>query len=130
MIWALLALLGIPIWLIVSLLIVVFRNRKIVRNSPEEFKFFERTDKGWSRRAGYARWVSDVVIFHNGPGLVRSDARQVLDVAVHDHVDDPPKKLDESAVEVVLTFAESDPKRFAVAKADLEMARGTKPSTA
>ena len=111
MIWALLALLGIPLWFIAAVLIGVFRNRKVVRGSPEVFKFFERTDKGWSRRAGYARWVSDVVIFHKGLGLIRSDAIQVLDVAIHDQVDDPPKKLGESAVEVVLTLADSDSRR-------------------
>ena len=54
MIWALLALLGIPIWFIAAVLVVAFRNRSSVRSSPDVFEFVERKGDGWARRPGYA----------------------------------------------------------------------------
>jgi hypothetical protein len=123
-IWATLALLGIPIWFIVVILLAVFRNRKMVRARPDVFRFVERNDDKWARGVGYARWVSDVVIIHKGPGLVGTDARQVLEVEVQEDVAEPPKKLDGGAVEVAWTFADSDPKRVAVAASDVQLARG------
>jgi hypothetical protein len=124
MIWATLAFLGIPIWFIAVILIAVFRNRKKVRARPDVFRFVERKDDGWERGVGYARWVSDVVIIHKGPGLVGTDARQVLSVEVNEDIAEPPKKLDGDALEVAWTFAESDPKRVAVARSDIQLARG------
>ncbi|MCH7789589.1 MAG: hypothetical protein IH940_09120, partial [Acidobacteria bacterium] len=52
MIWATLALLGIPIWFIAVILIAVFRNRKQVRSRPDVFRFAEGTDDGWARGVG------------------------------------------------------------------------------
>ena len=127
MIWALLALLGIPIWFIAAVLVVAFRNRSSVRSSPDVFEFVERKGDGWARRPGYARMVSDVVIVHVGLALIRTDARQVIDVEVQ-YLADPPAKLEPSATELTWTFADSNTKRVAVATADLDLARGPGPS--
>lgn len=54
MIWALLALLGIPIWLIGIVLLSVFRNRKKVKTNPEIFECAIVKDEGWKRGKGYA----------------------------------------------------------------------------
>ncbi len=62
MIWATLALLGIPIWLIAIVLVAAFRNRNKVRANPDVFEYKLKKDDGWKRKKGYARWVSDVLI--------------------------------------------------------------------
>ena len=123
MIWALLALLGIPLWFIATILGVVFLNRRQVTSSSDVFMFFERKGDGWKRRPGYARLVSDVVIVHHGPALVRSEARQVTDVEVCEQLDEAPKKLGEQAIDLVWTFADSESRRIAISTADLDRAR-------
>jgi hypothetical protein len=55
MIWATLALLGIPIWLIAIVLIAAFRNRNKVRANPDVFEYKLKKDDGWKRKKGYAR---------------------------------------------------------------------------
>lgn len=128
-IWALLALLGIPLWFIAVILVVVFLNRRQVRSSPDVFKFYERKGEGWTRRPGYARLVSDVVIVHQGPALVRTDARQVTDVEVFDRLDEAPKKLDAPATELIWTFADAETRRAAIATSDLDLARPVAPAS-
>lgn len=122
MIWALLAFLGIPIWFLAVILIAVFRNRRKVLARPDIFRFVEMTDDGWSRSAGVARWVSDVLIVHKGPALVGTDAEQVVSVEVRGDVDTPIKKLDGDAVEMEWEFAESGSRRVAVNRSDLTTA--------
>ena len=124
MIWALLAFLGIPIWFIAVILLAVYHNRKKVRENPDIFRFFESDDDGWKRRASYGGWVSDVLIVHKGPGLVGTDAKQVLDVEVLKDLAEAPKKLDGDSAEVVWTYGSSDSQRVAVARSDLQLARG------
>jgi len=123
-IWALLALLGIPIWFIAVILVAVFRNRHQVRQRPDVFRFVEKTDDGWGRSVGYARWVSDVLIVHKGPALVGTDASQVLQVNVDGDIAEPLKKLDGDAVQMTWTFADSEPKRVAVSSSDVGVASG------
>ena len=43
----------------------------------DEFSYKLKKGDGWQRKKGYARWVSDVLIFHVGIALIRSDAVQV-----------------------------------------------------
>ena len=124
MIWALLAFLGIPIWFIGVILVAVFRNRQQVRSRPDVFRFVESKDDGWARGVGYARWVSDVLIVHKGPALVGTDARQVIAVESSGTLPDPPKKLDDGAVEVTWVFASSSPQRAAIDASDTALAAG------
>ena len=123
MIWALLAFLGIPIWFLAVMLIAVFGNRRKVLARPDIFRFVEKTDDGWNRSAGVARWVSDVLIVHRGPALVSTDAAQVVSVEVCGDVDTPIKKLDDDTVELEWEFAESGSKRVAVNRSDLPTAK-------
>lgn len=124
MIWALLALLGIPLWFIAVILVAVVRNRRHVRSSPQVFSYIERTDKGWARRRGYARWVSDVMIIHRGPALVRSDVHQVTGSVTKGPPDEQPRKLLDAAVELEFTFADRPPLRVAVDQHAVETALG------
>jgi hypothetical protein len=124
MIWALLALLGIPIWFIAIILVAVLRNRRRVRSRPDVFRFVDATDEGWRRTVGYARWVSDVLIVHTGPALVGTDAQQVTDVTIEGETIEPIKKLGGDAVQVTWNFAASGPRRVAVSRSDVDRALG------
>ena len=72
MIWALLALLGIPIWFIAVVLLAAFRNRNHARANPDIFEFKRRKGDGWQRGKSYARWVSDAMIVHSGIALMKA----------------------------------------------------------
>jgi hypothetical protein len=119
LIWALLALLGIPIWFIAVVLIAAFRNRKAVRSNPEVFDFKLRKDDGWQRSKSYARWVSDVFIIHTGIALIRSDAAQAESIDVLGIIDPPPKGFEESPTEVHLKFASGEEFSAAVSTENL-----------
>lgn len=114
MIWALLALLGIPLWFIAVALLTVIRNRRQVRSSPDVFAYVAGTDTGWSRRPGYARWVSDVLLVHRGPALIRTEARQVTAGVATGRPKDQPRKLGGSATALEFTFADRSTLRIAV----------------
>ena len=127
MIWALLALLGVPIWLVAVVLVAVLRNRAQVRRTEGVFRYWGRShhgwsDHGWSRRAGHARWVSDVLLQHSGPGLARIQARQATDVRAVGRPEHPPRRADADAVELVVVFADGTEQRFAVAGRSIELA--------
>ncbi len=74
MIWALLALLGIPIWLIVGALTAAFFTRRNFKARPGVFPLRVRqtkageTDSKWSGKL-HARWVHDVLLANKGIGL-------------------------------------------------------------
>jgi hypothetical protein len=78
-IWALLAILGVPIWLIVGALAAVLVSRRRFLAQPEVFKLKLRPVDGekWPRRNAYGRLVHDVLILNSGPALVRTTVRGV-----------------------------------------------------
>ena len=73
MIWALLALLGIPIWLILGALAAAFFTRRNFKAKPGVFPLrvreIEAGEPGkWGGKL-YARWVHDVLLANKGIGL-------------------------------------------------------------
>lgn len=70
--------LGVPAWMIIGMLILVFWNRKRVKNQPGCFPLKIRpeadpdSDKEskWPRSVSYAQWVHDVAIVREGPALL------------------------------------------------------------
>ncbi len=106
------------------MLIAVFRNCKSFRSASGVFEFFDRSDKGWKRRPGYARWVSDVLIVHSGTALIRTEARQVVTATVDGAVESPPRKLVEPASQLAFVFADETSLKMAVADSILELAQG------
>jgi hypothetical protein len=78
MIWALLALLGVDLWIIVTGLAIVLLRRRAVKRAPDAFKgkirLTEGEIDGLSRRwkGGYGRWVRDVLVWHKAPFLFRT----------------------------------------------------------
>ena len=124
MIWATLALLGIPIWFIALILIAAFKNRNTVRSNPDVFDFKLRKGDGWARKKSYARWVSDVLIVHTGIALIRTAASQVEAIDVLGPTERSPKGLGEHPTEVTLTYSGSDEFSFAVSADNLTGALG------
>ena len=76
MVWALLAILGVPIWLVLGVLGGAMWNRHRFKQSAGVFRLkFRRDPKGkWPRQAGYGRWVHDVLLINKGIGLVPTSA--------------------------------------------------------
>lgn len=124
MIWATLALLGIPIWFIAVVLIAAFRNRNAVRSNPNEFEYKLKKGDGWRRKKGYARWVSDVLIFHAGIALIRSEAVQVDDVEILDAMQVPANGLGDNPTGLLVRYADGKTVTIAVSEQDLDAALG------
>ena len=124
MIWATLALLGIPIWLIAIVLVAAFRNRNKVRSNPDVFAYKLKAGDGWKRKKGYARWVSDVLIYHAGIALIRTDAFQISTTRVLDATVPPAKGLGEDPAVLEATYANGETATFAVSAQELDAALG------
>jgi len=72
-----LLILGVPLWIIIGMLILVFWNRSRVKKQPGSFpvKIRPETDPDAEKepkwpRTGYAQWVHDVLIVRTGLGLM------------------------------------------------------------
>lgn len=124
MIWATLALIGIPIWLIAIVLLAVFRNRNKVRSNPDIFAYKLKTGDGWQRKKGYARWVSDVLIFHAGIALIRTNAFQIAATRVPTETAPPTKGLGEDPAVIEVTYEGGKIATIAVEAQKVDMAIG------
>jgi hypothetical protein len=123
-IWATLALLGIPIWLIAIVLVAAFRNRNKVRANPNVFDYKLKKGDVWKRKKGYARWVSDVLIYHAGIAMIRTDAFEISTVRVLDTTDLPSKGLGDDPTGLEVTYAGGETVTFAVSAQNLDAALG------
>ena len=80
MIWATLALLGVPLWLIVGGLAASFWNRNRFKKQDGAFPTKLRLESGtapgvsekWPPLPAYALWVHDVLLVNKGLALVRT----------------------------------------------------------
>ena len=93
MIWALLAILGVPLWLVVGLLVGVMLSRRSFQRQEGVFTLKARSEGAtkWPRGLIYGRQVRDVLVTTRGAALLRTEFHAV------DHVadlalDDQPKK--------------------------------------
>ena len=76
-IWAILALIGVPLWLIaIALLMMFFRNRKL-RKRPGNIpvRVLRPGKKRWT--SGHGLWVSDVFAWRGSPAAWDEDLFQV-----------------------------------------------------
>lgn len=93
MVWAILFLLGIPLWFIaVGITVTVARNRRLrarAGNFPARVRRPGKTR--WTR--GNAIWVSDVFVFRGSPAAWSEDLVQVVGVALRDPSDEERHKL-------------------------------------
>jgi hypothetical protein len=108
MIWAILALIGVPLWLIaIALIVLVFRNRALrKRHGDIPVGILRSGKKRWIR--GHAIWVSDVFAWRASPASWNDGLEQVADASLHEHVDAQTAKklhrLDDIPVVASLTL--------------------------
>jgi hypothetical protein len=116
MVWALLAILGVPIWLVVGGLTATLLNRRRFKRQPGVFrmKFRAEDDEKWPRPASYGRWVHDVLLINKGLGLVPTTAVGIKQF--HDISEDEAVKGFDKAV--IFRFTLDDDKSGYVAVAD------------
>jgi hypothetical protein len=115
MIWALLAILGVPIWLIVGALIAIWQIRRTVKRQPGVFEVSARTagaDK-WPRQPSYARVIRDVLVLIRGVALLRVEVNP-LDAVIEFDLDETPRKPAD-AVGRLITFEDGTQREIAVA---------------
>ena len=68
--------LGVPLWMIIGMVILVFWNRSRVKKQPGIFPVKVRPDpesneeSKWPRGVSYAQWVHDVAIVRKAPALI------------------------------------------------------------
>jgi hypothetical protein len=117
-IWAVLAILGVPLWLCaLAILTLVLRNRRLRKrhgNLPVRVLRPGRTR--WSR--GHAVWVSDVFAWRGSPAAWSEDLVQVVGAIVREPEPAERKglhRLGEGPVVAVLSTAEGSTLRVAAA---------------
>jgi hypothetical protein len=117
-IWAVLALLGVPLWLCaVGILALVVRSRKL-RSRPGDIpvRVQRPGKKRWTR--AHALWVSDVFVWRASPAAWSEDVRQVSAVSPRTATPEEHKKLHRLGDELALvTMAHADGVHLDVAAA-------------
>lgn len=121
MIWAILALLGVPLWLCaIGILALVLRNRGLRHRAGDVPVRVLRPGKTrWTR--GHGLWVSDVFSWRGSPAAWREELVQVV-VATGRTADEGERKalhlLGDEPVVAVLTTADGGTLRVATAAAN------------
>ncbi len=112
MVWAILFLLGIPLWFIViGITLTLLRNRKLrarLGNIPVRAKRPGKTR--WTR--GHAIWISDVFAFRGSPAAWSEDIVQVRTVELRDPSDEERHKLrhlGDGLLVATLSIADGEP---------------------
>ena len=83
MIWAILALIGVPLWLCATaILVLVLRNRKL-RKRPGSIPARIRVAGKGHWHPGHGLWVHDVFAFRGSPAAWKESLVQVRAVSVH-----------------------------------------------
>jgi hypothetical protein len=108
MIWAILAAIGVPLWICaVAILMLVYRNRSM-RKRPGNVPVRVHAPGGRRWVAGHAIWVSDVFAFRGSPAAWKEGLMQVTSGTAREPSADERKRLhrigDEPVV-AVLTLA-------------------------
>jgi hypothetical protein len=124
-----LAVLGVPIWLVAGMLLAGAYSRRRYRQQPDVFTCYLRVvdgeqrpfDATWGRRPSYGRWLHDVLLLSRGLALVRLLAIPVATrVSGPDPLDGPPLRgLEGSAVTIRLRTDDGTTLELAVSEADV-----------
>jgi hypothetical protein len=110
MIWAILALLGVPLWLCaIAIAVLVFRNRQLRRRAGSVPARTRVEGKGrW--HPGHGLWVHDVFAFRGSPAAWKEGLVQVASVSVKTAGDEEKKGLHRLGEDVVIATFEIVPK--------------------
>lgn len=119
MIWALLAILGVPIWLVLGVLLGVVLTRRAFQRQPDVFVVAVRAEHAekWPRRPTYGRIVGNVFVLNRGAALLRTAIRAVAAVSELE-IGDGPKKPADAAGRLV-TFDDGSRCEVAAALSDI-----------
>jgi hypothetical protein len=119
LIWALLAILGVPIWLIIGLLASIGLSRRAFKQGPGVFEIRVRAQDSekWPRSASYGRVVSDVLVVNRGAAFLRTEIHAVEAVSEIDIGDGPKKPA--HAVGRLVTLDDGSSREVAVASGDV-----------
>lgn len=118
MIWAILAALGVPLWLCaLGILMIVVQNRKLRKRYGDiPVRVHRPGEKRWTR--GHAIWVSDVFAWRGSPAAWDEDLVQVSEATLRDADPEEHKKLrrlGEDPVIATLAMADGETVEVAVA---------------
>jgi hypothetical protein len=94
MIWAILAIVGIPIWLLLGALVGAFASRRHFQRSPGVFALRMRevsAEQKWGRKV-HGRWIHDVLLVNKGIAQART-----VPIAV-ERIVSAPEPADASAI--------------------------------
>ena len=93
MIWAILAAIGVPLWLCaIGILVLVFNNRKLrKREGNLPVRVHPPGKKRWTR--GHAIWISDVFAWRGSPAAWNEDLLHVSDATLRSTTPEERKKL-------------------------------------
>lgn len=118
MIWAFLALLGVPSWLILGALVTVFLNRRAFKRRDGIFALAIREPGAgrWPRTVAYGRAVRGVLVVNRGAALVRTTIYEVDD-AVERSFESLPKRPPDART-WLLTLADGSALEVAAAAGD------------
>lgn len=111
MIWVILAMLGVPLWLIaIALLVLVLRNRGL-RKRAANIPMRLRTDPEGRWRRGHGVWVHDVLAFRGSPAAWDESLLWVTDATVRELTPEEAHKFRrlDDPVAVTLTQADGPP---------------------
>ena len=118
MIWAVLALLGVPLWLCaLGIVALVYRNRTLrQRHGDIPVRVLRAGKSRWTR--GHAIWISDVFAWRGSPAAWNEDLLQVIDARIAAVEPQETKKLHrlgDNPTVATITPAGGSPLRVAVA---------------
>jgi hypothetical protein len=121
MIWAILAALGVPLWICAAAIsVLVYRNR-VMRKRPGNVPVRVHAPGGKRWIAGHAVWVSDVFAFRGSPAAWKEALLQVTGASAREPTPDERKRLhrigDEPVV-ALLTLADGSTVDVAVRAGD------------
>ena len=118
MIWALLALLGVPIWLIVGVLVSVWYSRRHFRAQDGVFVLSIRAhgDQRWPRTPAYGRCFPGIIVVNRGVALLRTSIHEIVQVDELE-IEHPPRKPPDPVGRLV-TLVDGSLIDVAVAEAD------------
>ena len=112
MVAILLAVLGVPLWLVAGMVLGALYSRHRFKQTPGVFRCKVRTITGtvgpltptWGRMTAYGRWVHDVLLVNQGLALVRVLPIPVAGVAAGPEKADPAEAKRLGATPMVLTL--------------------------
>ena len=110
MIWAILALIGVPLWLCgTAILVLVLRNRSL-RKRPGSVPARVRVEGKGRWRPGHGLWVHDVFAFRASPAAWKENLVQVGSVSAHPASGEEKKGLHRLSDDVVVATFDLVPK--------------------